>query len=348
LHWGVNNAGSTWITPNNVYWKAGSALFGSGPAVQTPFVKTDSVTYQLTIGPFNNPAQKVDRVAFVLNYADNTWDNNGGKDYQFTLSGGSGGGKTFVMDGAKDESAISVATNGGHSLYLDFSGGTLYVATESASKAGNDVFVFVTDSLRNPITAPWAKAGTVSGWSAYLANESTNNYKGWFDQQASAQASAGDILEGTIDINSEFGYTPAKVYVAVGHYQTADQGTLVKQIPAGTTANSIIGSTFFEYNFIVSNQNYISHTPESFTVDQNFPNPFNPSTVISYAIPSTGRVTLSVYDVLGNKVSSLVDEEQAPGTYSLRFSGEGLASGIYFYSITHNSTVITKKMQLIK
>jgi len=88
LHWGVNNVGGTWQTPNAVYQPAGSVLFGSGPAVQTPFSgPNDSSWLTIKIGPFNKPAQKVTKVAFVINYNDNSWDNNGGKNYGFNVSG---------------------------------------------------------------------------------------------------------------------------------------------------------------------------------------------------------------------------------------------------------------------
>ncbi|MFZ4622294.1 MAG: hypothetical protein ACOYNS_17160, partial [Bacteroidota bacterium] len=78
LHWGVNNIGGTWMQPNPVYFPQNSVLFnGSGPAVQTPFVFNNSdSTLKLTIGPFNKQEQIINKVAFVINYANNTWDNN--------------------------------------------------------------------------------------------------------------------------------------------------------------------------------------------------------------------------------------------------------------------------------
>lgn len=84
LHWGVNG----WNSPNQVYWPAGSYLFGgSGPAVQTPMTGPNA-SNQLTlqIGPFNNPAQEVTVVDFVINYNDGTWNNNNGQDYHITIN----------------------------------------------------------------------------------------------------------------------------------------------------------------------------------------------------------------------------------------------------------------------
>lgn len=90
LHWGVNG----WNQPNNVYWPEGSNLDGSGPAVRTPFQTGSNGNLTLQIGPFNNAAQEVSRVDFVINYDNGDWDNNNENDYSITVSGsGNGGGE---------------------------------------------------------------------------------------------------------------------------------------------------------------------------------------------------------------------------------------------------------------
>ncbi|MCD4736638.1 MAG: hypothetical protein K8R53_11385, partial [Bacteroidales bacterium] len=87
LHWGVNHQGSAWQTPDNVYWPAGTYLFnGSGPSVETPFTGPNAENeYTLDIGPFNDPAQAVQTIAFVIHFEDDTWDNNNGNDYHIIL-----------------------------------------------------------------------------------------------------------------------------------------------------------------------------------------------------------------------------------------------------------------------
>ena len=87
---------------------------------------------------------------------------------------------------------------------------------------------------------------------------------------------------------------------------------------------------------------------ESFALEQNYPNPFNPSTTIRYQIPTAGIVTLKIYDVLGNEVATLVNEEKSAGSYEVNFNASSLASGIYFYKIQAGSFVQTKKMILLK
>ncbi len=85
-----------------------------------------------------------------------------------------------------------------------------------------------------------------------------------------------------------------------------------------------------------------------FSLDQNYPNPFNPSTQIDYSIAQSGAVTLDVFDMLGRKVATLVDEQQAAGSYSVAFDGTGLASGLYLYRLSAGDNVSTRTMVLIK
>ncbi|VBB47290.1 hypothetical protein TRIP_D420141 [uncultured Paludibacter sp.] len=84
LHWGVNGNSGTWTTPNAAYQPTGT-IAATGGAVQTPFVNVDGV-WKITLGPFNNPAQAVSSVNFVIKHANNVWDNNGGSNYNITVS----------------------------------------------------------------------------------------------------------------------------------------------------------------------------------------------------------------------------------------------------------------------
>jgi len=112
----------------------------------------------------------------------------------------------------------------------------------------------------------------------------------------------------------------------------------------------------FDGSFEYSNEIevVVDFTPKEFVLDQNYPNPFNPSTVISYRVPITSNVTLKVYDVLGNEVATLVNEEKQPGVYQVEFNtshpGEvrNLKSGIYFYQLRAGSFAETKKMVILR
>lgn len=86
-----------------------------------------------------------------------------------------------------------------------------------------------------------------------------------------------------------------------------------------------------------------------FLLKQNFPNPFNPTTVISWQLAVGSYVTLKVYDVLGNEIATLVNEEKSPGRYSIKFDAtNSLPSGVYFYQLRAGKFVQTKKFILTK
>jgi hypothetical protein len=95
-----------------------------------------------------------------------------------------------------------------------------------------------------------------------------------------------------------------------------------------------------------------------FNLSRNYPNPFNPTTKIKFSIPSNqnplpggargGLVTLKVYDVLGNEVTTLVNEQKSSGEYEVEFDGSNLSSGIYFYRLKSGSFIETKKMILLR
>ena len=105
----------------------------------------------------------------------------------------------------------------------------------------------------------------------------------------------------------------------------------------------------FQYSQIVE----INTAPTNYELSQNYPNPFNPSTMIRYTIPSNlsgqiSRVIIKVYDILGNEVETLVNENKEPGMYEIEFNAQSLTSGTYIYRITADSFVEAKKMILIR
>ena len=89
--------------------------------------------------------------------------------------------------------------------------------------------------------------------------------------------------------------------------------------------------------------------PKEFVLNQNFPNPFNPTTYISYALPKTGYVTLKVFDLQGRETATLVDQFQNGGEYTVGFDASSLPSGVYFYRLQlGNAHVLTRKMLLVR
>jgi hypothetical protein len=90
-------------------------------------------------------------------------------------------------------------------------------------------------------------------------------------------------------------------------------------------------------------------TPRNYELSQNYPNPFNPTTNISFTIPASGKTSLEVYNVLGQKVVTLVNNEKlSAGSYKYKFDATNLSSGIYFYKLQSKNYSQIKKMMLIK
>ena len=121
------------------------------------------------------------------------------------------------------------------------------------------------------------------------------------------------------------------------------------------TANS---GVYRSANSTVDVEDFYNPMITSFELFQNFPNPFNPSTTIKYSIPQSSQVVVKVFDILGNEITILVDENKPAGRYEVEFSAKGgsasggnaysLPSGVYFYRIQAGSFIDTKKMILLK
>jgi hypothetical protein len=92
----------------------------------------------------------------------------------------------------------------------------------------------------------------------------------------------------------------------------------------------------------------VNALPAECTLHQNYPNPFNPATRIEYELPASSRVSLTVYDVLGREIQTLVDERQSAGNHSVTFNAGNLPSGVYFYRVQAGNYSATKKLLLLK
>jgi len=92
----------------------------------------------------------------------------------------------------------------------------------------------------------------------------------------------------------------------------------------------------------------VDFSAKEYSLSQNFPNPFNPVTTISFSLPKSGLVSLKVFDNLGREITTLVNEEKEAGKHKVEFDASGLASGVYFYKITSRDFNATKKLILMK
>jgi photosystem II stability/assembly factor-like uncharacterized protein len=100
---------------------------------------------------------------------------------------------------------------------------------------------------------------------------------------------------------------------------------------------------------ITSNQNNNKNIPDKFGLSQNYPNPFNPVTKIDYTVPQNSLITIKVFDIIGNEIATLVNENKKTGTYDITFDGSLYSSGVYYYKMnTSTGFTQTKKMILVK
>jgi hypothetical protein len=144
-----------------------------------------------------------------------------------------------------------------------------------------------------------------------------------------------------------FKYSPNSINNPVS-IQTDRQGDF---IVTGISVNppavnySIVTVKYGEITSVIHSSDNI---PSGFRLFQNYPNPFNPVTSIKYYVPQESFVTLKIYDIIGNEVATLVNEEKNPGAYAVSFDAGDRASGIYVYSLRAGSYSETRKMILLK
>lgn len=153
----------------------------------------------------------------------------------------------------------------------------------------------------------------------------------------------GQSITSVIDVPVTGGYQNWQFLTVPNIYIAAGTHTL--------QARFFIGDFNFSYiDFVLTAADADGNhdTPQSYFLHQNFPNPFNPSTTISYSTKEFGNVTLKVFDLLGREVVKLVDAEMPAGLHSVNFSSENLSSGIYYYTLTAGSYTSSKKMILLK
>lgn len=173
-------------------------------------------------------------------------------------------------------------------------------------------------------------------WSSSLCFEFC--FPGWVD----SVATTGD-----------FGSTPLASgetrEVAMHVFPLTNPGTGYVQMQAGTLRNPndriTVDLTAIVNPVSVDDENLGIN---SFYLDQNFPNPFNPSTRINYGLKTSGNVEISIYNVLGNKIATLVNGYKTAGNHTVTFDASRISSGIYFYKIVAGDFIQTKKMILEK
>ncbi|MCW8812684.1 MAG: T9SS type A sorting domain-containing protein, partial [Chlorobium sp.] len=142
-----------------------------------------------------------------------------------------------------------------------------------------------------------------------------------------------------------------RIYACLGPYSfpAGDTLSVVIAFVAGTSLEDLLANAqaAIEYGLNTPVEQ-TSITELDFALHQNYPNPFNPSTTFRYSIPTQSKVVIKVFDILGNEIATLIDEEKSVGTYELTWNAANLPSGVYFYQLRAGEFISTKKMILLK
>ena len=198
-------------------------------------------------------------------------------------------------------------------------------------------------SVNNHPKLIWAKfTDNIGNSTVYSYNIYKRRSGGSYTLIGTASSTVTSFTDG-----SEFLYSIGNTKTYVSYYVTA----IYDHVPQESIPSNSVSKAVNEWmNKSVGQEDKKLENDFSFSLAQNHPNPFNPSTQISYQIPANSFVTLRVYDVLGNEIAVLVNEWKEPGSYNAQFtiSGKQLASGMYFYKIEAGSFNQTKKLILMK
>ena len=180
---------------------------------------------------------------------------------------------------------------------------------------------------------------------------STNSGDNWFITQINESTRSvfvdnlGQVLAGAMSglyYSSDFGSNFIDLGFEIGQDNYVSSISKQEKFFLGTYRTGL-----YEFTIITSIDDPIEPVID-YDLTQNFPNPFNPSTTISYQIPQDGIVKLMLYDLLGSEVAVLVNEEKVAGKYEVNFNASSLASGVYIYKIQSRDFISSKKMILLK
>ena len=273
----------------------------------------------------------------------------------YTLSFGAGGDDFYLVKTDANGNEEWFKTYGGSASDVGFflrqtnDGGLIMTGHTLSSGAGvHDVWLIKTDNIipvelisfsvqtdEYDVKLTWSTATETNNSGFEILRSQTSNVKGQMYWE-------------------KIGFVEGKgTTVEVHHYSFVDES-----LPAGNYQYRLKQIDFdgtFEYSNIIE---VTVDAPAIFSLEQNYPNPFNPTTKIKYEIPGQARnyntqVTLKVYDILGNEVATLVNEQKPAGTYDVEFvvgqdSRPNISSGIYIYQLGAGSFVQTKKMVLLR
>lgn len=182
----------------------------------------------------------------------------------------------------------------------------------------------------------------------WYSGDRVNNY-GWINNTPKDQRQLQNVGPFTLLRDNEY-----EIFVAYNIGQGTDWLTSITESKNVATVSGVLYDSNFDTSSVVSVQeSYSGKIPDDYFLSQNYPNPFNPITTIEFFIPEEGLVSLVIYDVLGNEVATLINENLQAGSYKTEFDSHSgkvrnLVSGVYFYTLKTENFIQTRKMILLK
>ena len=224
-----------------------------------------------------------------------------------------------------------------------------YKQTGSFGYCSHPIFLSITDSKRNTVTKlskgeegylSFKYPSTPSSITSYKVFAKRYNAQNWEEVKNIALKEISGGTQFTVNLKDFTNIDSGKVDIKISFTNNSN-----------LTTDWILEPAFTVGNFITSVETDSIKTaplPKQYMLYSNYPNPFNPSTVISYALPRSSNVTLKVYDMMGREVTTLVNKTQEAGHHTVQFDASKLSSGVYFYSIKAEGFLASRKMLLIK
>ncbi len=340
---------------NNIYVTGGSS--GSGTRYDYATIKYNSAGVEQWVEFYNGPANYNDTAydiavddsgnVYVTGSSDGASSDNqdfatikynpaGVQQWLARYDGGGGGDDAYAM--FLDESGSLYVTGESRTpvspysydyltiKYNAYTGDTVWTARYNGPASGIDLPLSVTSDVSGNVYVTGYSDGGGTGYDYTTLKYNNAGAQQWFIRY-NGSGNGSDIAN-TVAVDMS-----GNVYVTG---TSSGNGTL----------NDIVTIKYSQNPTIVPGTS--SGLPENYYFAQNYPNPFNPTTSIQYAIGSQQFVSLKVYDVLGNEVATLVNEEKPAGSFEVSWNADNLPSGIYFYKLQAGSFTETKKMILLK
>ncbi len=151
------------------------------------------------------------------------------------------------------------------------------------------------------------------------------------------------------DVTNNVWVYDMKRQVTPWYYDSFDAGYKASiDLSAAASDGKVVGSKMWSFKGILTSVEKSDAAPTRYSLGQNYPNPFNPSTKIAYGVAKQTNVKLEVFDILGRKIATLVNESKNAGSYSVEFDASKIVSGVYIYRLSTPELTISKKMMLVK